>query len=271
VEDAFGAARSATLSRALLTAFAIFLVFASVVAVLWLGARSVLSGEMSAGTLGQFLLYSVFAAGALAELSQVWGEVTQAAGATERIGEILAAKPKIAPPDIPLALPEPARGEIAFDDVHFNYEGKGPPVLRGITLHVRRGERVAIVGPSGAGKSTLFALLMRYYDPTSGSVRIDGFDLRRIDPTVLRRRIGFVAQDPAVFALSAEENIGGDPCRRSRSSCRRVHLRVAARLPLGARRARHDTFGRPASAHRDCARHPEERAGPPPRRSHQRT
>jgi len=192
----------------MLTAFAIFLVFASVVAVLWLGARSVLSGEMSAGTLGQFLLYSVFAAGALAELSQVWGEVTQAAGATERIGEILATKPKIAPPDIPLALPEPARGEIAFDDVHFNYEGKGLPVLRGITLHVRRGERVAIVGPSGAGKSTLFALLMRYYDPTSGSVRIDGFDLRRIDPTVLRRRIGFVAQDPAVFALSAEENIG---------------------------------------------------------------
>ena len=119
-----GPPASATLSRALLTAFAIFLVFASVVAVLWLGRRSVLSGEMSAGTLGQFLLYSVFAAGALAELSQVWGEVTQAAGATERIAEILATKPKIAAPDMPLALPEPARGEIAFDDVHFNYEGR---------------------------------------------------------------------------------------------------------------------------------------------------
>jgi ATP-binding cassette subfamily B protein len=208
VEQAFAAARSATLSRALLTAFAIFLVFGSVVAVLWLGARSVLAGEMSAGTLGQFLLYSVFAAGALAELSQVWGEVSQAAGATERIAEILATTPKIAAPDVPLSLPEPPLGEIAFDNVHFNYDGPGLPVLRGISLTVRRGERVAIVGPSGAGKSTLFALLMRYYDPTAGSVRVDGVDLRLLDPTALRQRIGLVPQDPTIFALSAEENIG---------------------------------------------------------------
>ncbi len=208
VEQAFAAARSATLSRALLTAFAIFLIFGSVVAVLWLGARSVLAGEMSAGTLGQFLLYSVFAAGALGELSQVWGEVSQAAGATERIAEILATTPKIAAPDAPLALPEPPLGEIVFDNVHFNYDGPGLPVLRGISLDVRRGERVAIVGPSGAGKSTLFALLMRYYDPTAGSVRVDGVDLRLLDPTALRKRIGLVPQDPAIFALSAEENIG---------------------------------------------------------------
>ncbi len=208
VEQAFDAARGATRSRAWLTAFAIFLIFGSVVFVLWLGARSVLAGEMSGGTLGQFLLYSVFAAGALAELSQVWGEVTQAAGATERIAEILETRPTIAAPETPLALPEPARGEIAFDNVSFSYGGSGMPVLHGISLDVRRGERVAIVGPSGAGKSTLFALLMRYYDPTAGSVLVDGVDIRRLDPSALRQRIGLVPQDPAIFALSAEENIG---------------------------------------------------------------
>jgi ATP-binding cassette subfamily B protein len=212
VEDSFAAARSATLSRALLTAFAIFLVFASVVAVLWLGAHAVLAGEMSAGTLGQFVLYSVFAAGALGELSQVWGEVSQASGAAERIGELLGTKAKIAPPDIPLALPSLSRGEIVFDNVSFNYDGSHLPVLRGISLTVKKGERVAIVGQSGAGKSTLFALLMRYYDPTSGSVRVDGFDLRRLDPAALRRRLGLVPQEPAIFALSAEENIAfGNP------------------------------------------------------------
>ena len=212
VEQSFAAARGATLQRALLTAFAIFLVFGSVVAVLWLGAHSVLAGEMSAGTLGQFLLYSVFAAGALAELSQVWGEIGQAAGATDRLAELLATTPKIGAPKSPESFPEPARGEVAFDNVHFAYDGPGLPVLRGITLKVGRGERVAIVGPSGAGKSTLFALLMRYYDPTAGTVRVDGVDISRVDPMALRNRIGLVPQDPAIFALSAEENIGfGDP------------------------------------------------------------
>jgi ATP-binding cassette subfamily B protein len=225
VEEAFGAARSATLSRALLTAFAIFIIFGSVVVVLWLGARDVLAGEMSAGTLGQFLLYSVLAAGALGELSQVWGEVSQAAGATERIAEIFQTRPKIAAPEIPLALPEPARGDVAFDNVAFNYDGANLPALRGITLSVRRGERVAIVGPSGAGKSTLFALLMRYYDPTSGSVRVDGFDLRRLDPIALRKRIALVPQDPAIFALSVEENIGFGEAEASaiRDAARAAH------------------------------------------------
>jgi ATP-binding cassette subfamily B protein len=207
VEQAFGAARSASLSRALLTAFAIFLIFGSVVAVLWWGAHEVLTGTMSPGTLGQFLLYSVFAAGALGELSQVWGEVSQAAGATERIAELLATEPGIAAPPDPVPFPEPPLGEVAFEDVHFSYGREGAPVLAGISLHVRPGERVAIVGPSGAGKSTLFALLMRYYDPVAGAVRVDGVDLRHADPAELRRRIAIVPQDPAIFALTAEENI----------------------------------------------------------------
>jgi ATP-binding cassette subfamily B protein len=207
VEEAFSAARRATLSRALLTAFAIFLVFGSVVAVLWWGAHAVLAGEMTPGTLGQFVLYAVFAAGALGELSQMWGEVSLAAGATERIAELLATAPRIAAPANPVSLPQPPRGEIDFDGVHFSYGESGLPVLRGIDLHVRPGERVAVVGPSGAGKSTLFALLLRYYDPTAGTVRMDGIDISRADPLELRKRIAIVPQDPAIFALTADENI----------------------------------------------------------------
>jgi ATP-binding cassette subfamily B protein len=207
LEQAFAAARKATAARAALTAFAIFLVFGSVVAVLWWGAHAVLAGEMTPGTLGQFVLYSVFAAGGLAELSQVWGEISQAAGATERIAELLATEPRIAAPAHPIALPTPPRGEIGFDDVHFSYGEAGMPVLSGVTLAVRPGERVAIVGPSGAGKSTLFALLMRYYDPLQGTVRVDGTDIRRVDPVALRERIGVVPQDPGIFGLTAEENI----------------------------------------------------------------
>ena len=206
-EGTFEAARGTTLARALLTGVTIFLVFASVVAVLWWGANAVLAGGMSAGALGQFVLYAVFAAGALAELSQVWGEISLAAGAAERIAELLATKPRIAAPDLPLTLPGTVSGEIRFDDVWFAYESSGMPALAGVTLRVRPGERVAIVGPSGAGKSTLFALLMRAYDPTAGSVRIDGKDLRRLDPQALRQAIALVPQDPAIFAMTAEENI----------------------------------------------------------------
>ncbi len=208
VDQAFEAARIASVARAFLTAFAIFLVFGSVVGVLWLGAHAVLSGEMSGGTLGQFVLYSVFAAGALGELSQVWGEVSQAAGATERLAEILATEPEIAAPERPLSLPAPAKGAITFENVHFGYASSGYPVLHAVSLSVRPGERVAIVGPSGAGKSTLFALLMRFYDPTDGRILIDGVDVRRVDPAALRERIGLVPQDAAIFAMSAEENIG---------------------------------------------------------------
>jgi ATP-binding cassette subfamily B protein len=206
-EAALAAAEHATAARAALTASAIFLVFTSVVAVLWWGAHSVISGGMSAGTLGQFVLYSVFAAGALGELSQMWGEISQAAGAAERINELLAVKPTIAAPACPTRLPHPPRGELSFERVDFGYEGAGQPALHDISFTAKAGERLAIVGPSGAGKSTLFALIMRHYDPDGGAVRIDGVDIRSVDPQELRRRIAIVPQDAAIFALTAEENI----------------------------------------------------------------
>jgi ATP-binding cassette subfamily B protein len=205
-ERAFAAARSATAARAALTAFAIFLVFASVVAVLWWGAHAVLAGEMSAGVLGQFVLYAVFAAGALGELSQMWGEVSQAAGSTERIAEVLATAPAIEAPAHPAPLPSPVRGEVSFDNVTFSY-GAGLPILKSLTLKVAPGEHVALVGPSGAGKSTVFALIMRQYDPAAGRILIDGIDLRRLDPIELRRQVAVVPQDPIIFALAAEENV----------------------------------------------------------------
>ncbi|QND50886.1 ATP-binding cassette domain-containing protein [Phyllobacterium sp. 628] len=209
VENAFTAARSSVKARAVLTAFAIFMIFSSVVAVLWFGSRDVLAGTISPGTLGQFLLYAVFAAGALGALSEVWGELSQASGAAERLMEIMAEKPAIAAPAKPVALPEPAIGSVTFNDVRFNYPSRpDAPALRGLDFDVKPGETVAIVGPSGAGKSTVFSLLLRYYDPVSGSIRVDGVDLRDADPFALRSRIAIVPQDTTIFAATARENIG---------------------------------------------------------------
>ena len=208
VERAFEAARSSTRARALLTAVAIFMVFGSVVAVLWIGATDVLEGRLTPGTLSQFVLYSVFAAGALGELSQVWGEIAQASGAAERLAELLAEKPTIAAPANPVALPEPARGDVAFEGVRFAYPSAPDRViLENIDLAVRPGEKIALVGPSGAGKSTLFHLLLRYYDPASGSVRVDGVDVAEADPTAVRDRIAIVPQDTVIFADTVMENI----------------------------------------------------------------
>ncbi len=208
VETAFGAARSAIRTRALLTAFAIFLIFASVVVMLWFGARDVMSGAMSPGTLGQFLLYAVFAAGALGALSEVWGELSQAAGAAERLTELMAEKPAVTAPANPVALPEAARGEIEFDHVSFHYPAR-PEVsaITDVSFEIAPGETVAIVGPSGSGKSTIFSLLLRFYDPQKGAIRFDGVDIRQADPQELRRRIAMVPQDTAIFAASAMENI----------------------------------------------------------------
>jgi len=224
VESAFDAARKSTLARAALTGFGIFMVFASMVAVLWWGAQDVLAGRMTPGTLGQFLIYAVIAAGALGELSQVWGDIANATGAAERLAEILAEKPSIAAPARPLVLAEPVRGAIAFEGVGFAYpEGGRGAAIRDVSFRVAPGERVAVVGPSGAGKSTLFNLMLRFYDPQQGSVTVDGVDVRQLDPVALRGQIAIVPQDTFVFAASAAENIalgrpGADPAAIRRAA-----------------------------------------------------
>lgn len=208
VEHAFDAAAQAVKARAWLTGFGIFLVFASVVGILWAGANAVLAGTMSAGTLGQFVLYAVLAASGLGQLGEVWGEISQAAGATERIAELLQERPAVAPPASPRALPQPPRGEVAFHEVRFAYPGRPDlTALDGVSFAVKPGERVAIVGPSGAGKSTLFQLLLRFYDPTSGAVSVDGVDIAAADPAAVRERLALVPQDVAIFAASIRENI----------------------------------------------------------------
>jgi ATP-binding cassette subfamily B protein len=208
VEEAFVAARRSTKARAWLTAAIIFLVFSSVVGILWTGAREVLAARMTAGTLSQFVLYSVFAAGALSELSQVWGEVMQAAGAAGRIAELLEVEPQIHAPARPVALPKEQRGEIVFEDVSFSYPSRTDcRVLQHVSFRIVPGERVAIVGPSGAGKSTIFHLLLRYYDPTGGRILLDGVDLTQADPAAVRARLALVPQDVVIFAASVHENI----------------------------------------------------------------
>ncbi|MGX5845567.1 ABC transporter transmembrane domain-containing protein [Mesorhizobium sp. PL10] len=209
VEAAFQAARSSIFARSLLTFFAIFMIFSSVVAVLWFGSRDVLVGTMSPGTLGQFLLYSVFAAGALGALSEVWGELAQAAGAAERLTEILDETPAIQSPAVPLPLPAKAKGTISFDDVSFSYPARPDrAAVHGLSFQVEPGETVAIVGPSGAGKSTVFSLILRFYDPETGRIAIDGVDVREAHPADVRERIAIVPQDVTIFAASARDNIG---------------------------------------------------------------
>jgi len=208
VEQAYEAARSSTQARAVLTAIIIFIVFTSVVLILWIGSNDVLTGAISPGRLGQFVLYTAFAAAALGQLSEVWGEVSAASGAAERLFEILRVKSQISSPPSPRALPEPARGDVGLDHVSFAYPTR-PQMLAvdDVSFSVRAGEKVAIVGPSGAGKSTLFHLLLRFYDPASGTISLDGVPINAADPREIRKRIALVPQEPAVFAASARENI----------------------------------------------------------------
>jgi ATP-binding cassette subfamily B protein len=194
--------------RALLTLSVIVLVFGAITLVLWAGARHVLAGTLDAGVLGQFVLYAIFAAGSVAGLSEVWGDVLRAAGAMERIGELLAERAEVVAPAQPLALPSPMRGALQFDDVTFHYPTRpNTAALEGFTLNVQPGETVALVGPSGAGKSTVFALLLRFYDPQSGSVKLDGLDLRALALPDLRGAIALVPQETIIFSGSAADNI----------------------------------------------------------------
>jgi ATP-binding cassette subfamily B protein len=175
---------------------------------LWLGAQEVIAGSMTGGALSQFVLFAVFGAGALGQLSEVWNEVSQAAGAAGRIGEIMAVQPRIVAPAHPMKLTKPIRGEIAFHDVCFAYPGRQDgAVLRDVSFRVAPGETVAIVGPSGAGKSTLFQLALRFYDPRSGSVMLDGVDVSKLDPADLRAEIALVPQDAFIFGATVADNI----------------------------------------------------------------
>ncbi|ANB33026.1 ATP-binding cassette subfamily B protein [Rhodovulum sulfidophilum] len=207
-EQSFQSARQRIGTRAVMTVIVIFLVFAGIVGVLWVGAHDVRAGEMSVGQLVQFVIYSVMVAGAVAAMTEIWGELQRAAGATERLVELLTAQDSVTDPERPAPLPEPARGEIRFEDVRFSYPTRpDSPALNGIDLTVRAGETVALVGPSGAGKTTVMQMILRFYDPQQGRVLFDGADLRSLGREAFRNRLALVPQDPAIFAASARENI----------------------------------------------------------------
>ena len=207
-ERSLASARSRISTRAVMTVIVIFLVFAGIVGVLWIGARDVRTGAMSVGELIQFVIYAVMVAGSVGALSEIWGELMRAAGATERLVELLHTDDTVQDTPAPKALPRPVRGEIAFRDVTFHYPARpGVSALNGVSLTVQPGETVALVGPSGAGKTTILQLLMRHYDPQEGQVTLDGIDLRDMDREDFRGALALVPQDPVIFAASARDNI----------------------------------------------------------------
>jgi ATP-binding cassette subfamily B protein len=225
VEQSFITAIRRNRIRAMLTAVGMIMVMAAITLVLWLGARAVLAGEMTGGQLGQFLLYAGFVTSSAAALIEQWGEVQRAAGAMERLVELLNAQPAIAAPPRPAVLPEPSRGAMRFENVTFCYPSRpGIPALDGLSLDIAFGETVAVVGPSGAGKSTLFQLALRFYDPGSGRILLDGTDVATVDPVALRARIGLVPQDTVLFGASARENI-----RYGRPGASDAEIEAAAR------------------------------------------
>ncbi len=205
---AVATARKRIGAQALVTGVAITLIFGAVIVVLWSGAHDVIAGRLSAGALGQFVMYALIGGGSVGALAEVWNELQKAAGGMGRIHELLQETPAIAAPAQPKALPVPVRGEIAFEDVTFHYPQRpDTAALAGFNLRVRPGETVALVGPSGAGKSTVFGMLLRFHDPRSGRITLDGIDIRDLDPTVLRQALALVPQAPVIFAASAADNI----------------------------------------------------------------
>ena len=205
---AVSTARKRIGAQAIVTAVAISLIFGAVIVVLWSGAHDVIAGRLSAGALGQFVMYALIGGGSVGALAEVWNELQRAAGGMGRIRELLDEAPAITAPAQPRALPAPVRGEIAFDDVTFHYPQRpDAPALDGFSLRVRPGETVALVGPSGAGKSTVFSLLLRFHDPQAGRIALDGADIRELDPVRLREAIALVPQSPVLFAASAADNI----------------------------------------------------------------
>ncbi|UTO28248.1 ABC transporter transmembrane domain-containing protein [Bartonella harrusi] len=208
IERAFQTARASVILRSFFTGFAIFLVFSSVVAVLWIGSRDVLNGTMTAGALGQFVLYAVFGATTFAQLSELGAELIQAAGAAERLAELLQEQPTISTPTVPVPLAQPVQGAIVFDQVDFSYPSRPKEkVLRSLSFSIKAGETVAFVGASGAGKSTLFSLILRFYDPISGKIRFDGVETNRLSLQDLRGAISYVPQEVAIFDGTLRDNI----------------------------------------------------------------
>ena len=207
-EKSFDSAKKRIATRAVMTVIVIALVFAGIVGVLWTGARDVRAEVMSVGELIQFLIYAIMVAGSVGALSEIWGELQRASGATERLVELLRTTDSVADPAQPIALPQGGRGAIVFDHLRFSYPTRPETsALDGVSFTIKPGETVALVGPSGAGKSTIFQLLLRFYDPVEGRITLDGADLRVINRADFRAAMALVPQDPVIFAASARENI----------------------------------------------------------------